>query len=397
MAERRGPGKPGFAAEALVNWIYSSLPAALLLCCIVGCASVATQCDRGPETDFAAEGRVPVAPDLQPAADCAPKPAAEPSFPAATPKPGEMERKPPVLATLEALGGKSGVPDGMGAFWYPGQSVHNEPTKLGFFQSQVGATAPLWSSATDTVYGNLTISNLAMSGSATLPKDGRPFPGQLWDIEVGGAYVKELDGGVSCGLLLAGGSASDQIFADFGDMTLTGSAFVRFPQSDTNAWLLYLVYSTNAQIGRRIPIPGVGYECEVGNFKGLIGFPFMDLKYQFTDDLKLELYYGALTDVQLRLSYQLFKGLTFYQEFAWINQAWRLDDRPDPRLTFFRYEKHLDVGLNWLLAPHLSLDISGGFAFDRYFAETYGIALHSGNEVKLASTPYVGAQLLFQY
>lgn len=311
--------------------------------------------------------------------------------------PGFFKLDPGLLRTLESMGAKSCVPDGLGGFWYPAQPVRKQSTDFGFTQSQFGVTLPLASSSSEALFGNFTFSNLAMNGSAILPKDHRRLSGSLWDIQGGVAYIKQIDPTWSCGVMLGGGTVTDKPFASIRDDTVSASAFVRMRQSKQTAWLFYVVSTTNGQVGHNIPIPGIAYEFRTPYCKGLIGFPFVDVNYKFTDELNLAVYYCALTDVQARLNYQPMKGLVFYQDFTWMYESWFLHDRTNTGLMLFRYEKHVEAGINWLFSKYVSLNVSAGFAFDRYFVENYGFSLHGKNEFRLGSTPYVAAQLLLQY
>jgi hypothetical protein len=101
--------------------------------------------------------------------------------------------------------------------------------------------------------------------------------------------------------------------------------------------------------------------------------------------------------MQQRLNFQPIKTLVLYQDFTWMYQSWMLNDRTARRSMLFRYEKHVETGVNWLFTSHASLNVAGGYAFNRYFVENNGLSLHSPNEFDLQPTPYLSLQFLLQY
>lgn len=304
---------------------------------------------------------------------------------------------PSLVSTVEAMGAKSCIPDGFGMFWYPQQAVAGQAAKISLLNSQLGVTAPLWSTSTDALFGNVTVGNLSLNGSAIFPDSGTPLPSSWWDLQMGAAYIKQINERWSCGVLLGGGSVSDKPFADIHDDTISISTFVEWKTSPKTGWLFYVISTTHGQVGQNIPIPGVAYEFETPSCKGLIGFPFLDVTYNLTEKLNVEVYYAALTDVQARMNYRPVNGVTIFQGFTWSYLAWLRHGRADPQSMLFLYQKSLDCGVEWLCTQNLSLNLTGGFAFDRYFVENNGLSLHAKNEIHLGSTPFVGLQLLFQY
>jgi hypothetical protein len=308
--------------------------------------------------------------------------------------PGFAKLDPGLMCSLESMGAKNCIPDGGGFFYYPTQRVRGQSTSYGFTESQFGATAPVWSSGSEVLFANVSVGALNGNGSALL--GGKPLPRNLWDIEAGGAYIRQFDETWSAGLILGGGSVSDRPFANLRNDTVSASVFGRMRQDEKTAWLFYVVSTTTGQFGHNIPVPGVAYEFRQDRCRGLVGFPFVDLKYELHDNWYLSAYYCALTDMQFRLNYQPIPRLVIYEGFSWFYESWLPQDR-EKHMMLFRYEKDLEVAANWLFGPHLSLAARGGYAFDRYFVESNGFSLHGPKETRLAPTPFVGLQLLLQY
>ena len=165
-----------------------------------------------------------------------------------------------LISTLESLGASSGVPDGLGASWYPTQPVRNQPAHLGMNSTQVGITEPVYHTDTDWFFANGAARLLSIRSDAILRDDRVRIPSQFWDVQAGGAVVHQMGGGYNWGAFLNVGSQSDKPFHSIHEMTVSALAFFRLPQSDTDAWLFYVVSTTAGQFGHNLPIPGLAYE-----------------------------------------------------------------------------------------------------------------------------------------
>src|SRR5262249_10582865 len=205
--------------------------------------------------------------------------------------------------TLDALGGTSGVPDGLGASFYPAQAARGQPTWVSIANWQAGLTVPIYDTATDSVIVTSALQVLTIHGHAVLPDDRARLPPRLWTIQGGGGYVRQTEGDLTWGLFLVGGTASDQPFDTVHEDTLSALAFLRVPRSDSDAWLFYIVTSSNGQLGQNIPVPGVAYEFNHEQFHGVVGFPFFSVAYRPLSFLEWEFSYAAMTDVRARINY----------------------------------------------------------------------------------------------
>jgi hypothetical protein len=208
--------------------------------------------------------------------------------------------------------------------------------------------------------------------NAVLPTDQIKFPGQFWDVQAGGAYLHQRDGGWSWGVTLNVGSASDHPFNSIHEATLSALAFVRKPSGERDAWLFFVVSTTNGQVGHNIPIPGVAYEYNSDRLHAVIGLPFLTVDYWATDVVQLELIYAAITDVLVRGSYHLTQHARVFVGYEWFNQAWLRADRQRSSDQTFLYEMRAEVGLGYKLAGRLDLRASAGYAFNRFFVENAG-------------------------
>ncbi|MDB5308081.1 MAG: hypothetical protein JWO38_2283 [Gemmataceae bacterium] len=305
---------------------------------------------------------------------------------------------PPALQfTLESLGASTGVPDGIGYSWYPDLPVRGQSARIGLTNYQAGLTAPVYTSDTEGLFINTAVRRLDVRNNAFLPVRRAPFPEELWDPQVGGAYVAQIGGGWSWGVYANVGSASDKPFHSLAEMTVAGLAFLRVPQGERDGWLFYVVSTTSGQIGHNIPIPGVAYEFQTDRLSGVVGFPFVNLTYRPIREIQCEFNYAALTDVLAQVSYFPLDNARFFVGFEWTNQSWFRAERRIRDDQLFWYEKRAIGGLGWRPTSQVDLRLTGGYAFDRYFVENNGFTLSGRNRVDLSPGPFVAAQIELKY
>ena len=318
--------------------------------------------------------------------------------PLVPPPDGLATRLPPALrAAVESLGASSGVPDGAGVSWYPSVPVRGQNARMGLANYQLGATLPVSTSESGGWYANGAARLLDVRTTALLPTDRIKFPGQFWDVQAGGAYLRQLDGGWSWGVTLNVGSASDHPFNDLSVLTVSALAFARKPAGEKDGWLFFVVSTTNGQIGHNIPIPGFAYEYNADRLRAVVGFPFLTVDYRPTDATQLEFVYAALTDVQLRGSYYLTPKARAFVGYEWVNQAWLRADRRRSSDQTFLYEMRAEAGFGYRVPGVAEFRASAGYAFDRFFVENAGLGFGGRNRVDLAPGPFAAVQLELKF
>ena len=333
------------------------------------------------------------------AVPCAAQTEAQPAAPQDPPAAAPVARRlpPSLLFTLEALGASSGVPDGVGASWYPTVPVRGQRANMSLWNYQAGLTVPAYTTATDGLFVNGSVRNLGVNTNAVLPIYRTRFPADLWDIQLGGAYVRQLGNGWSWGGYAGGGSASDKPFHSLSEMTVSALGFLRIPRGERDGWLVYVVSTTNGQFGRNLPVPGLAYEFRSDKLRGVVGFPFVNLTYQPVPEVEGEFGYAALTDVLARVTFLPWQHARLFAAFEWTNQTWRRAGRRVRSDQLFLYEKRLEGGVAWAADPRLSFRLTGGYAFNRYFVENSGFSLTGRNRVDIGSGPFVALQLELRY
>jgi hypothetical protein len=205
---------------------------------------------------------------------------------------------------------------------------------------------------------------------AILPDTREPFPDSLWDVRLGTGLRRKFENGWIAGGSLAVGSVSDKPFRSEAEATVEANLFARIPDGEKNAWLFFLNYSRYREFLNHLPLPGAAYWFEPSaGFRLLAGIPFSSLQWKPGGGLSVELLYFMIRTVRARVSYRFLPALGAYAEAEWRNEyAFRYDRRErDKRLAY--YEKRVLAGLQWNFAEGLSLDLGGGYAFDRFYFE----------------------------
>jgi hypothetical protein len=273
--------------------------------------------------------------------------------------------------------------------WSPGQPVSGQPTDLGFVQHNLGSRVPVWISGPDLVLLSAEAQVDSFQSDALLPDQGRPFPENLWNLRVGSHYLHRFDNGWLGGTQVQVGSASDQPFAAFRDVNASVIAFLRVPHHNRDAWNFALIYLPLSEIP--YPLPMVAYTWQPSEtLRVNLGLPFQ-VTYRPCDDFTLAFSYMLLRTVRTRASYALTEHWQVYAAYDWTNQSWFLHDRSNDRERLFSYEQRLTVGVQRIVGP-VSLDLSAGYAFERFTFTGQRFADNDQNRIDIAPGAFVSLQ-----
>jgi hypothetical protein len=232
-------------------------------------------------------------------------------------------------------------------------------------------------------------------GTAAVLSDTREsFPDNLWDIRLGGQYRQQFKDGWIGGVALGLGSASDKPFASWAETLLDVNLFARIPTEGHNAWLFFLNYSKTREFLPNVPLPGVGYWYEPSDLVRLVvGIPFAFLNLRPVKDVTFSFSYFFVRSVRARVTYSLFGFLRLYGNFEWRNESYYRADRQDDKDRLFYYEKQVSAGIQAFLNRHVSLDLSAGYAFDRFYYEGRTYEDRDHNRVSIGNGPFVMLRL----
>jgi len=274
--------------------------------------------------------------------------------------------------------------------WLPDESVSGQNAHLGMLRNDLSVKFPLWQTDHDEVSGNIHVQDIWINTNAILPSTGQAFPDQLWDVRVGASYRHLFENGWIAGGSLNVGSASNEPFHSINEMTAGFSAFLRVPQGEHNAWLFSLSYSPTGELN--FPVPGVAFVWVPNDqLRMNLGLPFMIL-YRPTDDITLEASYMLLTTVHARATYRICKPVRVYVGFETTNESWYVVPRLDNQERLFYYENRVAVGALINFGRMFLFDVSGGYAFDRFFFEGDHSSDRSFNRVDVGAAPLLSIQ-----
>jgi hypothetical protein len=274
-----------------------------------------------------------------------------------------------------------------GIAWLPNESVQGQGTDLGFVRNDFTFSFPVWQDTRNEWSASTRLSVETFHTGAVLPDTRQPFPHELWNIGFGTSYRHLFDNAWIGGATLQFGSASDKPFHSIEEMFVGVSAFLRLPQGEHNAWLFSLHYSPLSELP--FPVPGVAYIYQPSEyFRANIGLP-LQLMYRPIDELTFDFSYMLLTNIHARATYRLAPRIRIYAGYDWNNESYFLADRTNDNDRLFYFDQRLTAGVLFPIAPYASIDLSGGFSFDRFYFEGQHFSDRNHNRIDVGDAPFL--------
>ncbi len=280
------------------------------------------------------------------------------------------------------------------AGYFAEESIRHQAADMEFTRHNAGLIYPAWQNAENEWTLNTSIDYIDFDTRAIFPDSGRRFPDDLTSLQFGTTYRRLFDNDWIGGGNLQFGSASDELFDSGDEMETRATGFLRIPSADDNAWLLFLHYSNNREYLNNIPLPGAGYYFQPTEYcRAAVGIPFLFLDASPFEELRIEMNYFALRKVHAQVTYEMMKPVSLYTRFDWDNDRFFLADRLDDDDRLFFYEKRIGGGVKIELARNVYLDLSGGFAFDRFFFEGEDYDDRNDNRIELDDGPFAAIRI----
>jgi hypothetical protein len=378
---------------------------------LLGSAVVLALVAEGSAQDAAPSATGPPAPTPPPATVPAAQPPmfdpALPTFPApgeppptnwtTLPHPGAGEPLTPSASLSDGSRSMSGMNmeglalgEGMNALprvgysvtWYPDEPLGGQGRNLSIVRQDFHVSGPIYKDACDVIALSAGVRNEILDTDGLLPVLDTPFPTDLWNVNFGAGYHHRFDNGWTGGLDLRVGSASDEPFGNVNQMTYGATGSLRIPVRERDAWIFTLSYSNNTDFANRIPLPGVAYLFWPNDsFRALIGIPFAHVWYQPLDKVTIDLSYRFLYTFQGRVTYRFAPRWKAYAGYSTGDESYFLVNTPDPQDRLFYAEQRVYGGLGWGVGKNLSLDLTSGLAFDRFYS--FGQNFHNSQTEKL--------------
>ncbi|HLY73300.1 MAG TPA: hypothetical protein VKU80_04210 [Planctomycetota bacterium] len=254
---------------------------------------------------------------------------------------------------------------------YAEEGVKDQTADFSMIDEEVSASGLVWQDDHDDVRLSAGVQHENIRTGAILPDTGSTFPDELWNVNIGATYRYLFESGVVLGGTVGVGSASDRPFHSRHEIVESVMLFVKLPVAERDAWLLGLAYSNNRDYANSYPVPLVEYFYNPSwDFHAMVGFPMEFLEWHPARDLTLLLIYSLIHNIHALASYHAADPLRLYIGFDWNTERYLLADRPETDDRFFYDEKRAKGGVRLELGEGWSLDLSGGYAFGRKYAES---------------------------
>ena len=275
--------------------------------------------------------------------------------------------------------------------YYPNERVRQQGTELKIFEERVGLSFPIWQNATDELSfsGSVRYQDLDTGDTpAILPGGQVQLPGDLWEIKFGPTYRHKFDNGWIAGFNVSVGSASNRPFHSMDEVTARATAFLRVPQGERNAWIFMLNYSNYSEYFAGLPVPGIDFLYSPNdNFTLIFGFPFTSLQWKPFEKLTVQVNYIPVRTVIAKVTYEIFQPLRVWAGFDWDDDWYLRANRTDTGDRLFYYEKRITGGIRFDLR-HVGFEVSGGYAFDRFYFEADKYSERDQNRIDIHSGPF---------
>jgi hypothetical protein len=268
----------------------------------------------------------------------------------------------------------------LNGYWMPAANT-DQSTDLSFAGSALNLAVPVRMSADGMWLATLGAQQVSIGGSAVLPDSGRMLPGEFYKVQAGAMHVRQFENGSSAGGMVSVGSASDEPFASFDQMTATVLAFWNLPRGDRDAWNLSIFYSPTSQIP--FPIPGVAYDWHPSDqFSMKLGVP-LSVEYRPTETTTFTASYMPLTNVRAFARQRLGDHWQVYAGYEVVNETWLLADRADANDRLFFFDQRARLGLERKLPLGLNADVSLAYVFDREIFQSASFSSHRRDVIEI--------------
>src|SRR5262249_10515051 len=173
---------------------------------------------------------------------------------------------------------------------------------------------------------------------------------------------------------------------------------LRVPQGERNSWIFTLIYASDEEIfGEVLPIPGLAYAWVPSDqFTAVIGFSFSLIRLKPWESLTLEAEYYPFWTVRSRITWEIFQPLRAYGGFQWDSDHFYRADREDKADKIFYREMRLYAGVRFDL-KHIGFDVTGGYAFNRFYFEGEGYKDRHDNRIDVGDTWFIVGKVTLRF
>jgi hypothetical protein len=278
------------------------------------------------------------------------------------------------------------------------QGIEDSDSELCMMKHRLAARWPLFQSDQEEWAVAAGVGAWDVRSDAVLPDTGEEFPEHLWDIHVGLLHRRRLGGGWIFGAAASVGSPSDKPFASADEVSVRVSAFLRVPAGERDAWLLFANFANDREFANCVPLPGFGYWHNPSDALELfVGVPMLSARWRPIPKLELSGRYMLVRTVHAEISYRIAPQVKAYAAFAWDSERFFRHDRSTSSDRLFYYEKRLSGGVVVEIGPRTHIDVSVGYAFDRFFFEGEDYGDRSDNRIDVGDGPFARVRFVMWF
>ncbi|MFW6145709.1 MAG: hypothetical protein ACOC7R_00080 [Planctomycetota bacterium] len=236
-----------------------------------------------------------------------------------------------------------------------------------------------------------------LATDAVLPDTGEDLPEALYDVQLGGQVRRRLANDWIGGLFVAVGSASDKLFDTSDEYVFNAVAVLRSPEERPEGWILSLAISNQTSLLPYVPLPGAAYYIKRDSLTAVLGLPASSLHWEPIDDWAVDLSYMLFHKAFAEVSWHPVEQLILFGQFRWDNDTWFRAGRADDDDRLFYYEKRAAAGLRYYHTRQIVFELSGGWAFDRFFFEGEDYGDRDQNRIDLGDGPFAAGNVRLRF
>jgi hypothetical protein len=295
---------------------------------------------------------------------------------------------------LDGRLGRRQVTADYGASFYFRQDTDQPGRRLNMEEHDLRFSAPIVQDETREWSLSAGLRVLDLHTGARLPDTAETFPDALYDVRVGTTYRFRLRDSWLAGMNLTVGSPSDRPFHSADEWSVQAAGFLKVPHGEHGAWVFLLQYANQREFLPHVPLPGIAYSWRPSDrLHTIVGLPFASVRWKPADAVTLSGSYFIPRTVHLKAAWQCAPGTDLYLGFDWDHQTYFRAGRPDDDDRFFYYEKRVALGVRRELGRNVWVDVTGGYAFDRFFFEGEDYDERGDNRVDVADGPFAGVRV----
>lgn len=276
---------------------------------------------------------------------------------------------------------------GSSTFYSEADVADQNNKTLDMSTSNIGVVFPVMMRKDMKMLSTVNYKRMDIDTNALFPETQQKVPDALEDLSFSIAGRTKMANGMTTGAEFRFGSASDSLFHSTDEIKLGATFFVRMPSAGPNAWYFFLDGDNSRD---DLPVlPGVGYMISQSDDAwALIGLPFMMAHYQPTDRLTLDLKYMVLRDLHARATARITEKLDTFVAFDWNTDRFERAGRNDDSIEIQSTEKTLSTGLTVQIHQNLTIELVGGYAFDRSLFEAKDYTSRRDNMIDIGGSAF---------